>query len=56
MKMTVEHLINELQKVENKKQRVWIYAGEWTNEFAVIQDDDFIRLDDPYEEPNEETK
>jgi hypothetical protein len=44
--MDVENLIAELQKIEDKTQEVWLYAGEWTTDFDVIQDgDNSIRLD-----------
>lgn len=44
--MTVERLITELQKIEDKSQDVYVYASEWTTYFDVIQDGDgSIRLD-----------
>lgn len=48
MLMTVQKLIDELQKVENKNQEVWMYVGDWSNDFEVIQESDgTITLDDP---------
>ncbi len=46
MLMNVEKLINELEKIKNKEQEVYVYASEWTNDFEIIQDsDNSIRLD-----------
>jgi tyrosyl-tRNA synthetase len=49
MEMNVEKLITELQKIEDKNQLVYVFAGEWTIDFDVIQDsDNSIRLDKEY--------
>lgn len=46
MNMIVEALIKELQKIKDKNQKVYVYAGEWTTDFEVLQDSDkSIRLD-----------
>ncbi len=49
MLMNVEKLINELKKIKNKEQYVYVYASEWTNDFEIIQDsDNSIRLDNDW--------